>query len=78
MINKNLRYTDTLPSFGNVSDEFYSAVKEQLVVEGIYPDSDCIPKHHINRILESWARVYGAGYADGQHALHRSAHVDTR
>lgn len=67
--NKNLRYTDTLPSLDNVSDELYRAVKEQLVLEGIYPDSDCIPMNHINHIIESWARVYGAGYADGQHAL---------
>ena len=60
-----LDHTNPFSNLSNVADEYRQLVKEQLVIEGIYSDPDCVPTSLIDFIIESWARVYEAGYADG-------------
>jgi hypothetical protein len=66
----DLGYSNPLPDIEKTAGETHRAVKEELVVKGIFPDSDSIPTDLISYVIESWVQVYDAGYADGCAARH--------
>lgn len=61
-------YSNPLPDLERTAGETHRAVKEELVLKGIFPDSDSIPACLISYVIESWRQVYEAGYADGRAA----------
>jgi hypothetical protein len=63
-------YSNPLPDLEKTAGETHRAVKEELVLKGIFPDSDSIPTGLISYVVESWGQVYEAGYADGRAARH--------
>ena len=67
--NHHLHISDSPSSTSLVADKYYRAVKEQLISEGIYSDSDRIPSSLVNFIIVNWVQAYGAGYKDMQIAL---------
>ena len=67
----DLGYSNPLPDLEKTAGETHRAVKEELVLKGIFPDSNSIPTGLINYIIESWGQVYDAGHADGR-TLRRS------
>jgi hypothetical protein len=58
-------YSNSLPDLETTAGETHRAVKEELVLKGIFPDSNSIPTGLISYVIESWGQVYDAGYADG-------------
>ena len=73
-MNKNQNvdtvYSNPLPNLENTAGETHRAVKEELVLKGIFPDSDSIPTGLISYVVESWGQVYEAGYDAGRAARH--------
>ena len=63
-------YSNPLPYLENTAGETHREVKEELVLKGIFPDSDSIPAGLISYVIESWGQVYEAGYADGRATKH--------
>jgi hypothetical protein len=66
----DLCYSNHFPGLEKTEGETHQAVKEELVLKGIFPDSNSIPTGLISYVIESWEQVYEAGYADGRAARH--------
>lgn len=63
--NEKICYPNPLPDIEKTAGETHRAVREELVLKGIFPDSESIPTGLISYVVESWGQVYEAGYADG-------------
>ena len=61
----DLCYSNPVPDLEETAGETHRAVKEELVLKGIFPDSNSIPTGLISYVIKSWGQVYDAGYADG-------------
>lgn len=68
--NEKICYSNPHLDIEKTAGETHRAVKDELVLKGIFPDSDSIPSGLISYVIESWGQVYEAGYADGRAVRH--------